>query len=145
MEIPACCPACDEPFVWELDLRVDRELAWAAPHGPAFTFSCSSCAAAVTIAFAWRLERGEDPRRLQLVGGATPSPPAPRILLVDRCPHGCGARLGLQLDPDDPWAAGRVWPDEPRVLGGYRCPRCDGEGRLAIWPLLERGEEPASP
>jgi hypothetical protein len=55
---------------------------------------------------------------------------------VECCPHGCGLRLGLQLDPDDPWAASRVWPDEPQVLGGYRCPRCDGEGRLAIWPEL---------
>jgi hypothetical protein len=136
VEIPACCPACDEPFVWELDLTVDRELAWAAPDGPAFTFQCAGCQALVQIAFAWRLERGSDPRQLQLVGGATPSRPVPRILLVERCPHGCGLRLGLQLEPDDPWAASRVWPDEPQVLGGYRCPRCDGEGRLAIWPVL---------
>ena len=137
MEIPSTCPHCGEPHVWELDLAVDRELAWAAPDGPGFLFCCASCQGSVRIGFTWRLEQGEAPRRLQLVGGATPSPPAPSILLVDHCPHGCGARLGLQLEPDDPWATGRVWPDEPRVLGGYRCPRCDGEGRLVIQPVVE--------
>jgi hypothetical protein len=136
MEIPACCPLCDEPFVWELSLAVDRELAWAAPEAPSFLFRCARCEGTVRISFDWRLERGTDPRRLTLVGGATPEPPAPCILLVDRCPHGCGTRLGLQLDPADPWATGRVWPDEPAVLGGYRCPRCDGEGRLVIQVLV---------
>jgi hypothetical protein len=137
MQIPACCPSCDEAFVWELDLTVDRELAWEAPHAPGFLFQCEKCQARVRITFAWHLEQGSAPRPLQLVGGATPAPEMPRILLVDRCPHGCGARLGLQLDPDDPWARGQVWPDEPRVLGGYRCPTCDGEGRLVIQPVVE--------
>ena len=73
------------------------------------------------------------------MGGPTARGAAPRILLVDRCPHGCGARLGLQLDPDDPWALGVAWPDEERVLGGYRCPTCDGEGRLQIRPVVLKG------
>lgn len=142
MQIPSTCPHCDEPHVWELDLTVDRELAWAAPEGPGFFFRCASCQRLVRVGFNWRLERGAAPRQLRLVGDAAPSPPLPRILLVDHCPHGCGARLGLQLEPDDPWATARVWPDEPRVLGGYRCPRCDGEGRLVIRPVLEPAEEP---
>jgi hypothetical protein len=138
VEIPACCPHCDEPACWEIDLTVDRELAWAAPHGPSFVFRCTSCDNLVQISFDWQLERGSDPRPLKLVGGPTPEPPAPRILLVDHCPHGCGARLGLQLEPEDPWATTRVWPDEPRILGGYRCPRCDGEGRLRIQPVVAK-------
>ena len=137
MQIPSCCPFCDEPFVWELQLAVDRELAWAAPDAPGFLFQCERCQGQVRITFVWRLEQGSAPRTLQLVGAKTPSPAEPRILLVDHCPHGCGARLGLQLDPDDPWARGQVWPDEPRVLGGYRCPTCDGEGRLVIHPTIQ--------
>jgi len=144
LKIPACCPRCDEPLVWELDLEVEQELAWAAPSAPGFLFRCSACHSLVRVTFAWRLEQGSDPRALTLAGGATSAPAAPRILLVDRCPHGCGARLGLQLDPDDPWARGQVWPDEPRVLGGYRCPTCDGEGRLVIRPVVEPGDDPAA-
>jgi hypothetical protein len=141
MEIPACCPHCAHPYCWELDLRVERELAWASPHAPAFTFLCAACSQPVRITFVWRLEQGSDPRPLRLVGGPhSLSPEVPRILLVDDCPHHCGARLGLQLDPDDPWAQGRAWPDEPQILGGYRCPRCDGEGRLWIQPLVLVGQ-----
>lgn len=121
---------------------MDRELAWAAPNAPSFSFLCEACQEMVRITFTWNLEQGSDPRPLRLVGGPSEVRPEPRILLVDHCPHGCGARLGLQLDPDDPWATGQVWPDEPRILGGYRCPRCDGEGRLRILPLVERGETP---
>jgi len=139
MEVPACCPRCGAPAVWELELRVDRELAWAAPEGPSFRFRCASCGGLVRVGFRWNLEPGSDPRPLRLVGG--PAEPAPRILLVDRCPHGCGARLGLQLDPDDAWARGRAWPDEPLVVGGYRCPRCDGEGRLRLQPAVEADDD----
>jgi hypothetical protein len=137
MEIPACCPRCDEPFCWELDLTVDRELAWAAPNSPAFTFLCTSCQGPVRITFAWSLERGSAPRHLRLVGEPGQQPEIPCILLVDHCPHGCGTRLGLRLEPGDPWALGRVWPDESQILGGYRCPSCDGEGRLRIQPVIE--------
>ena len=126
MQIPSCCPHCDAPFSWEVDLSVERELAWAAPNSPAFLFRCASCGEAVRIRFDWRLERGTAPRAL---------------LLVEGCPHGCGARLGLRLEPDDPWALGTAWPDEDRVLGGYRCPRCDGEGRLVIRPVVEAAGE----
>ncbi len=136
MEIPSCCPHCDEPYRWEIDLHVDRELAWAAPNGPAFAFQCAHCEELVEITFQWNLEQGSDPRRLTLVGGPTAQPSRPCILLVDRCPHGCGARLGLQLDPDDPWARDVAWPDESVVLGGYRCSRCDGEGLLRIQPVV---------
>ena len=141
MEVPATCPHCDEPLCWELDLRVERELAWAHPDAPSFGFVCPACAGVLRVTFEWQLERGSHARTLQLVGGPTPLGDTPaRILLVDHCPHGCGARLGLQLDADDPWARGRVWPDEFRVLGGYRCPRCDGEGRLRIRPVLRTGK-----
>lgn len=137
MEVPSVCPHCDEPALWELDLRVDEEIAWAAPHGPRFRFACPACEQLLAITFDWSLEQGQAARRLQLVGGASASPPQATILLVDRCPHGCGLQLGLQLTPDDPWAHGRNWPDEDRVLGGYRCPRCDGEGRLRVRPVVE--------
>jgi len=139
MEIPSCCPHCDEPYRWEIDLSVDRELAWMAPNSPGFAFLCASCGGQVEITFDWKLEQGSDPRRLLLVGGPTPLRPHPCILLVDLCPHGCGAKLGLQLDPEDPWAQGVAWPDESVVLGGYRCPSCDGEGRLRIQPLVGDG------
>jgi hypothetical protein len=132
MEVPGCCPHCEEPFIWELDLRVERELGWAAPHAPAFNFRCASCQGAVQVRLGWSLERGSDPRPLRLVGGPAPAAAAPCILLVDGCPHDCGARIGLQLDPGDPLLRGRAWPDQPLVLGGYRCPRCDGEGRLRV-------------
>ena len=42
----------------------------------------------------------------------------------------------MQLLPDDPWATGQVFTDEERTLGGYRCPRCDGAGRLVIRPTI---------
>ena len=132
VDVPACCPRCAEPFCWEIDLRVERELAWAAPRGPAFLFRCAACGAAVRVELRFQLERGAHPRPLRLVGGAAPCPPVSCILLVDGCPHDCGARLGLQLDPDDPGTSVRLWPDEPLLLGGYRCPRCDGEGRLRL-------------
>jgi hypothetical protein len=135
MEVPACCPRCGAAYVWELGLAVDRELAWAAPDALCFRFRCASCAGEVRVGFAWQLERGSAARPLRLVGGPAPLPASPRILLVDHCPHGCGARLALQLEPDDPLLAGRVWPHpphQPLVLGGYRCPRCDGEGRLRL-------------
>lgn len=140
MEIPSCCPHCDEPYRWEVSLQVDQELAWMAPGAPAFTFVCTNCQGRVEVAFEWGLERGSAPRRLTLAGGPTPLHPQPRILLVAECPHGCGSRLGLQLEPDDPWALGVVWPDESRVLGGYRCPGCDGEGRLRIQPLVRAAD-----
>ena len=136
MDVPSTCPHCEQPAVWEIDLRVDEEIAWAAPQSPRFRFACPSCRRHFTIGFTWSLEAGEAPRRLQLVGGASPSPPRPAILLVDHCPHGCGLRLGLQLYADDPWAHEQNWPDEDRILGGYRCPRCDGEGRLRIRPVV---------
>jgi hypothetical protein len=139
MEVPSCCPHCDAALRWELQLSVDRELGWQHPNAPSFLFRCQRCGGQLEITFRWRLQRGSDPRRLQLVGGATPQAPLPRIVLVDRCPHGCGTRLGLQLDPDHPWARGVVWPDEDRVLGGYRCPTCDGEGQLVIRPLVVAG------
>ena len=141
MEIPSCCPHCDEPYRWEIDLKVDRELAWMAPNSPGFAFLCAHCGGQVEVTFDWSLEQGSDAHRLLLVGGATPLRPRPNILLVDLCPHGCGAKLGLQLDPDDPWARGVAWPDESRVLGGYRCPRCDGEGRLRIQPVVSAAAE----
>ena len=106
MEIPSCCPHCDEPYRWEIDLKVDRELAWMAPNSPGFAFLCAHCGGQVEVTFDWSLEQGSDAHRLLLVGGATPLRPRPNILLVDLCPHGCGAKLGLQLDPDDPWARG---------------------------------------
>jgi len=140
MEVPACCPHCEAPFVWGIDLHVDRELGWAAPNAPSFLFRCAACAGIVRIALDWRLERGADPRPLQLVGGPSPQPPAPRVVLVDHCPHGCGARIGLELDPDDAALGGRVWPDRPLTLGGYRCPRCDGEGRLEVEVQLTRAD-----
>jgi len=139
MEVPACCPICDEPFRWELDLAVEQEIAWMAPNAPAFAFCCAGCGGHVEITFRWSLERGDHPRALTLVGGATPLPSSPQILLVDRCPHGCGLKLGLQLSPDHPWAWGVSWPDEADVIGGYRCPRCDGEGRLRICPVVQAG------
>ena len=141
MEVPACCPYCDQPFVWEVDLHVDRELGWEAPNAPAFLFRCAGCQGTVRVLLGWSLERGSDPRPLRLVGGPAPLEAAPHILLVDRCPHGCGARIGLELDADDPGLGGRAWPDQPRILGGYRCPRCDGEGRLRL--LVEVSAAPA--
>jgi len=132
VEVPATCPHCEAAFIWEVDLRVDRELAWAAPEGPAFRFRCEACDGEVRVALGFGLERGADPRPLRLVGGPSSLPSRPQILLVDHCPHGCGARLGLELDADDPGTRQRAWPDAPLVLGGYRCPRCDGEGRLFI-------------
>jgi hypothetical protein len=132
LEVPACCPHCDETFLWSVSLAVDRELAWAAPHAPLFLFRCAACSGAVRITFEWALRRGSDPRPLRIVGGPSPLSPAPRILLVDTCPHGCGTRLGLQLEPEEPGAELRAWPDQPLVLGGYRCPSCDGEGVLSL-------------
>lgn len=140
MEIPSVCPHCDAPYRWELSLAVDQELAWRAPGAPAFLFACAECEGLVSLTFAWSLAAGSDPRPLRLAGGPTELEEAPRILLVDGCPHGCGATLGLQLDPDDPWANDTVWPVEERVLGGYRCPRCDGEGILNIFPVVDVGE-----
>ena len=140
MEIPSVCPHCDAPYRWELSLAVERELAWRAPDGPAFLFACAGCGGIVSISFAWSLVQGSDPRHLRLAGGPADLQESPRIMLVDACPHGCGAQLGLQLDPDDPWARDTVWPDEDRVMGGYRCPRCDGEGVLQIRPMVAVGE-----
>jgi hypothetical protein len=132
VELLAPCPRCAAPASWEIDLRVDRELGWAAPDGPRFLFRCPRCDADIAVALRWTLDRGSDPRPLRLVGGPTPSPPTPCILLVDRCPHGCGAKLGLQLDPQDPWTRSSARGDASIVAGGYRCPRCDGEGRLRL-------------
>jgi len=97
VEVPATCPHCEAAFIWEVDLRVDRELAWAAPEGPAFRFRCEACDGEVRVALGFGLERGADPRPLRLVGGPSSLPSRPQILLVDHCPHGCGARLGLEL------------------------------------------------
>jgi hypothetical protein len=142
VEVPACCPCCDEPFVWELDLHVDRELGWEAPNAPAFLFRCARCQSAVRVRLGWSLERGSDPRPLRLVGGPTQLRAGrPHIVLVHHCPHGCGARVGLELDPDDPGMGGRAWPDQPLILGGYRCPRCDGEGRLRVQVEVSAGSE----
>ncbi len=139
MEVPSICPHCGEAYRWEVSLAVDQELAWQAPAAPRFLFACAGCEGIAAVTFAWSLEQGEDPRRLQLAGGPTELEPRPKILLVDRCPHGCEALLGLQLEADDPWAQGTAWPDEEHVLGGYRCPRCDGEGLLKIRPVVEAG------
>ena len=140
MEIPSVCPHCLAPYRWELSLAVEQELAWRAPEAPSFLFACAACEGEVSLTFAWRLALGSDPRPLRLAGGPTALEASPRIMLVDLCPHGCGATLGLQLDPDDPWARGTVWPDEEKVLGGYRCPRCDGEGILNIFPVVKCGD-----
>lgn len=137
MEVPSVCPHCDEALLWEVEVAVPEELAWAAPQAPRFLFACPRCDETVAVTFAWSLERGAAARQLQLVGGASAHPPRPAIVLVDVCPHGCKTKLGLQLTPDDPWTQDRNWPDEDRILGGYRCPRCDGEGRLRIRPVVE--------
>ena len=138
MEVPAPCPYCGQEFVWELGFDVPAEIAWAAPQSPRFRFLCEACEALTVVTFAWKLEAGAAPRRLRLAGGASSNSPEPRMLLVDYCPHGCELRLGLCIEPDDPWAESRIEPDEDRVLGGYRCPRCDGEGRLRIRVLVEK-------
>lgn len=139
MDLRAACPRCREEHTWEPSFVVEEELAWAAPEGPALLFRCR-CQGLVRIGLRFNLERGSDPRPLRLVGGATPAPARPCILLVDRCPHGCGAKLGLQLEADDPvLASAQLDADEPLVLGGYRCPRCDGEGRLRIVFAVESG------
>ena len=67
----------------------------------------------------------------------------PCILLVGACPHGCGTRLGLQLRADDPMTDDSYGPDEAKVLGGYRCTTCDGEGRLALQPIVAQRRDPA--
>ncbi|MBW2730807.1 MAG: hypothetical protein JRH20_00355 [Deltaproteobacteria bacterium] len=137
MEIPSTCPHCDAALIWELDLHIPHELAWQHPQSPSFLFRCPRCDEQVHIRFAWQLQRGSAKRHLRLVGEkGTPDGPS-RLLLVDHCPHGCGALLGLELDPDDPWAQGQCWPDEDQTLGGYRCTRCDGEGLLRIRPVVE--------
>lgn len=141
MEVPAPCPHCGVPFVWDMDFAVEREIAWQAPQAPRFRFRCTSCEAFVVVTFSWKLEAGAAPRTLRIAGEAASLPPAPRMLLVDSCPHGCGLRLALRLEPDDPWAQSSVTPQEDRVLGGYRCPRCDGEGRLRIRALVQRSRE----
>ncbi len=142
LEVPACCPGCGTALVWEVNIGVHREIAWAHPRGPIFPFDCPVCANRVEISFDWRLERGSDPRHLQLVVGRVRQDPADRcLLLVDRCPHGCGTKLALQLRPEDPFFRGRAWPDEVATLGGYRCPVCDGEGRLLLRPVVA----PATP
>jgi hypothetical protein len=137
MQVPASCPHCDQTSIWELELSFEKELAFRAPHSPGFLFACPHCGGHVRIGFRWTLRKGADPRRLQLVGGAANAPQKPALLLVDDCPHGCELTLGLQLFADDPWANDRNWPDEDRTLGGYRCPRCDGEGVLEIRPFVE--------
>jgi hypothetical protein len=135
MDVPACCPHCDTACVWDVELKVERELAWEHPHGPAFPFRCPHCERVLRITFDWQVERGADPRSLRVVA-ATARPPEPAILLVHPCPHGCGARLGLQLRADDPWAAQPLWPDDPSILGGYRCPTCDAECVLRLRPVV---------
>ena len=137
MEVPAPCPHCGTQFVWEVDLAIPAEIAWAAPQAPRFRYQCASCQKLVVVTFAWSLEAGAAARPLRLAGGGSGQPPAPRILLCDHCPHGCGLHLGLRLEPDDPWATARVEPGVETVLGGYRCPRCDGEGRLRIAVMVE--------
>lgn len=141
MEIPSTCPHCDAALIWEVDLHIDRELAWAHPNSPSFLFGCPRCEKLVRVDFVWQLERGAAARRLRLVGGSRRDGP-PRLLLVAHCPHGCGTQLGLELDPDDPWAQGQAWPGEDEILGGYRCPRCDGEGRLRIRPRVGAIHDP---
>ncbi len=136
MEVPACCPHCETPFSWEVNLAVEEEIGWAAPQAPSFLFQCDACQELVRITLSWQLKRGATPRHLELVGGPSPRPPSPQIILADSCPHGCGAPLGLQLDPHDPLLAGQVWPDQALVLGGYRCPGCDGEGVLEVLPVV---------
>lgn len=137
MEVPSICPHCEEPFVWQLNLRVETELGWRHPEAPRFWFRCASCEGLLFVTFTWHLERGHGSRPLQLVHGRLPRPAVPCIILVDGCPHGCGTLLGMQLDPEDPWAIGTAWPDEDQILGGYRCPVCDGEGCLVIRPSVE--------
>lgn len=120
-----------------MELAVSAEIAWKAPQAPRFRFQCFACKGLLVVTFRWHLEAGADPRPLRLAGDGASLPKVPRILLVDSCPHGCGLRLALRIEPDDPWAESRVDPDEEHILGGYRCPRCDGEGRLRICPTVE--------
>ncbi|MCA9669170.1 MAG: hypothetical protein KC503_26420 [Myxococcales bacterium] len=136
-DVRAACPHCALSLVWDVDISVEREIAFAAPNSPRFPFACPSCSKLVAISFEWHLVVGDAPRRLEVVGGAARRPELePAILLVDECPHGCGCRLGLQLRSDDPWAQAAHDIDDIAVLGGYRCPRCDGEGILELGPVI---------
>lgn len=132
MDVSAACPHCKERFLWDVDLQVEQELAWRAPHSPRFPFHCPTCSGRVVLSFRWSLEPGANARPLRVVGGSRSAPLQSCVLLVDHCPHGCGATLGLQIPPDDPWATEQVDAQIDHVLGGYRCPHCDGEGRLRI-------------
>jgi hypothetical protein len=139
MKIHVPCPSCGLSAEWEVDLAVERELAWREGSWPIFGFVCVRCHALLHLAIEWRVEPGGAPRPLfPWEGGGGVEPPAPRLVLVARCPHGCDQALGFRLEPRDPAFLGPpLEGDEELVLGGYRCPRCDGEGRLILCPTLE--------
>lgn len=144
MKVRANCPRCALLADWELDLHPPEELAWREGEAPTFGFACARCAAFLHLQLAWRVEVGAAARVVDLLEAGGPGEaPAPRLLLVADCPHQCGQRLGLRLDPDDPSLEGPLDDGAALVLGGYRCARCGGEGRLCLTPLLR--EAPARP
>jgi hypothetical protein len=141
MEIPAPCPSCGAQVVWEVDWRFAEETAWSEGNAPTFGFRCLECHSVVHIAFLWRVERGAAPRPLRLVvPSESGRAPEPLGLLVARCPHGCGLKLGFQLEPEDRWNRGSLRPGSELVIGGHRCPRCDGEGRVVLAPQISRAQ-----
>lgn len=142
MQIRTSCPKCDFWADWEIELRVLEEIAWGEGYFPVFGFICARCDAPLHLHLIWRVEPGGGPRRLLPVGGAFgSSEPVARMVLVASCPHRCGRRLGFRLEPTDPMFQEPVEAEE-LVLGGYRCPTCDGEGRLILHPTLRSASSP---
>ena len=64
----APCPCCGQVFVWEVDLRLDREIAWSNGNWPTFGFLCAACQRKLLVAVEWQVEAGAAARRLTLIG-----------------------------------------------------------------------------
>jgi hypothetical protein len=142
VNVRAACGACGLRADWEVDLHPAQELAWRSGEAPTFGFACARCGAFLHLSLRWRVEAGRAPRADNLVTGGGVARAEPRLVLVCECPSQCGQRLGLRIEPDDPSLQGSLEEGREVVLNGYRCARCDSEGRLFLIPLLRLARAP---
>lgn len=138
MQVRAICPECSLEADWEVDLQVEEEIAWREGSWPTFGFLCTRCQALLQLELRWKVTPGKGARKLwPISSGSSSDEPVPRLVLVAHCPHNCGKKLGFRLEPSDPSFASPLEHSKEVLLGGYRCPDCDGEGCLLLQPVLE--------